>query len=397
MEVDPPGTEQPCRYPGCTRPSRPDPATGRPSLYCEQSDGAGGPVHNRVSAWRARRSQHAIAVASEQSSAAPVSMARATLEQQLADFPTRLGELRDFLDAAIGTIREAGDVEAAGAEVEDAHREALAKVAEAERRASAAERAARLAEDRAQVARRERQEADAVAEEALAETARVRDELTAELGRVREQADSAIAAVRDELAAAQARHVIELDERGAAVDRARAESEAARLAAAASVAAKTAAEDALAREIDTTTQLRSELDSVGRRADHDRVQMQTRIDAAEAARQQAHDNLAALRLELATAHAETAAAQQTAQHDHDAAEAARRELDATRAEMRIERDTLRAVHAEQLAQLQRNADQRADALNQALIALQARTSPAETQTASKTSRRRRPTEQDRAT
>src|SRR4051812_19323394 len=195
-----------CQYPGCNRSSRPDPATGRPSLYCEQSDPDGGPVHNRANAWRARRTQRAGALLQEHAVAAPVSLARATLEQQLAELPTKVGELREFLDDVVAGVRAAGDVEAAGAEVEDVHREALTKVTEADRRAAAAERAARLAEERATIAEREREEADSLAEEAMAETGRVREELQAEIGQVRADADVAVARAREELAAAEAEH-----------------------------------------------------------------------------------------------------------------------------------------------------------------------------------------------
>jgi hypothetical protein len=44
----------------------------------------------------------------------------------------------------------------------------------------------------------------------------------------------------------------------------------------------------------------------------------------------------------------------------------RHELDQVRAEAHSERETLRAAHTEQLGQIQRNADERAAALNQAL-------------------------------
>ena len=44
----------------------------------------------------------------------------------------------------------------------------------------------------------------------------------------------------------------------------------------------------------------------------------------------------------------------------------RRELDQVRAEAQSEREALRAAHTEQLAQIQRNTDERAAALNQAL-------------------------------
>lgn len=362
--------QQPCTFPGCTRPSRPDAATGRPSLYCEEPDPSGGPVHNRVNAWRARRAEQGSSpVATDRSAQAPVSMARASLEQRLGEFPGKLGEFRDFLDAAIATIREAGDIEAAGAEVEDAHRDALATVAEAERRASTAERAARLAEERSGVADRERQEADAVAEESMAQAERVREELTSELVRVREQTDAAITASRAELADAQRQHATALASRDRAVERARADTDAAKLDTAAAVAARTAAEDALAREIENSTQLRAELDRSRRQAEHDREQLQAKLDTAEAARQQSYETLAATRLQLAAAEAARTAAEQAAQYSHDTAENVRGELEATKAEMRSEREALRSEHAAQVAQIQHSADQRAEALQEALQAV----------------------------
>lgn len=368
--------QQPCRYPGCSRPSRPDSATGRPSLYCEQADARGAPVHNRVNAWRARHAgQVATAVATEQSVAAPVSMARATLEQRLSDFPGKLTEFRDFLDIAIATIREASDIEAAGVEVEDAHRDALTKVAEAERRASAAERSARVAEERAEVARRERQEAEAVAEDSVAETERVAQELGAELAGVREDAEATVAAVRTQLDTARGQHAEELAHRDRAVEAARAEAEAAKRDTAAAVAAKTAAEDALNREIQVSGQLRTDVDSSRRQAENDRAQLQAKLDTAESARQQAQEQLAAMRLELAAARAATSAAEQGAQFAHETAETLRRELEQTRADMAAERDALRAAHEAQIIQIQRSADQRADALNQALQALQRQPAP----------------------
>ncbi|MDP7732864.1 MULTISPECIES: hypothetical protein [Mycobacterium] len=368
--------QQPCRYPGCSRPSRPDSATGRPSLYCEQADAKGAPVHNRVNAWRARHAgQVATAAATEQSVAAPVSMARATLEQRLSDFPGKLTEFRDFLDTAIATIREASDMEAAGVEVEDAHRDALTKVAEAERRASAAERSARLAEERAEVARRERQEAEAVAEDSVAETERVAQELAAELAGVREDAEATVAAVRTQLDTARRQHAEELADRDRAVEQARDEAEAAKLDTAAAVAAKAAAEDALNREIAISGQLRTDVDAGRRQAEDDRAQLQAKLDAAEGARQQAQEQLASIRLELAAARAATSAAEQAAQFAHETAETVRRELEQTRADMGAEREALRAAHDAQIVQIQLSADQRADALNQALQALQRQPAP----------------------
>ena len=57
------------------------------------------------------------------------------------------------------------------------------------------------------------------------------------------------------------------------------------------------------------------------------------------------------------------------------AETLRRELEQTRADMNAERDALRAAHEAQIDQIQRSADQRADALNQAIQALQSQPAP----------------------
>lgn len=362
---------QPCRYPGCTRPSRPDPATGRPSLYCEEVDRDGGPVHNRANAWRARRQRGAVSVKTDDSSSAPVSLARATLEQQLRDFPVKLREFGDYMDSIAATIRTAGDVEAAGAEVEDAHREALAKITEADRRTAAAERAARLAEQRSDTAERERQEADAVAEESQAELVRMRDEQSAELARVRDGAEAAVATVRGEMADAAAEHAAVVAQWDDIVNQARRDADNAKVETAAAVAAKRAADEALARELDANAQLRSELDAVRRQSEVVRQQLQEKLDVSERAVQQAHDELAAARLDAAGAHAAATAAQEVAQRERETTAATRRELDAARAEMRSERDTLRDAHREEIARVQLNADQRVAALEHALQALSA--------------------------
>jgi hypothetical protein len=362
---EPTGNDR-CHYPGCTRPSRPDPATGRPSLYCEQPDPDGGAVHNRANAWRARRAQRAGSVLQEQAVAAPVSLARATLEQRLAELPTKFGELREFLDDALAGIRAAGDVEAAGAEVEDAHREALTKVTEADRRAAAAERAGRLAEERAAVAEREREEADALAEEAMAETARLREELQAELAQVRADADVAVAQARGDLAAAEAQHRSRLAERDAEVERAREDANAAQLDAASSRAAQQAADEVAAREREIAAQLRRQLDEARRELDDTRQQLQRELDTMRQSRQQAHEETAAVRLELAGIQAAATASERAGDRDREALVAVRRELDQVRADAQSEREALRAAHTEQLAQIQRNADERAAALNQAL-------------------------------
>ncbi|MBU8841232.1 hypothetical protein [Mycolicibacterium goodii] len=192
-----------CAYPDCTRPVRPTPPTGRPTRYCEQAD-ADGIIHNRASAFKARRAQRsAVETLEEEPSPAPVSMARAILDQRLSELPDRIAEMQRYFDGVLTAIRDAGDIDAAGAEVEEAHRDALTKVTEAEGRAAVAERTARQAIDRAAAAERDRDESDAVAEEALAEVERVRSETEATVSRVRAEAEAEIARLRDALAAAE--------------------------------------------------------------------------------------------------------------------------------------------------------------------------------------------------
>jgi hypothetical protein len=64
--------------------------------------------------------------------AAPVTMARATLEMQMAELPDRLDELQVLMAGIAETVQTYGDSEAAAAEVDQAHAEALATVAEAD-------------------------------------------------------------------------------------------------------------------------------------------------------------------------------------------------------------------------------------------------------------------------
>jgi hypothetical protein len=119
-----------CHFPGCTRPSRPDPATGRPAKYCEEL--VDGVRHNRVNARHRRRADKPAGPADSSAvSSAPVSMARATLEERLATIPERLTQFAELLNGAVAELRTAGDLEAAGAEVEDARQEAQAQVSEA--------------------------------------------------------------------------------------------------------------------------------------------------------------------------------------------------------------------------------------------------------------------------
>jgi len=93
---------------------------------------------------------------------------RAGSDDRLTQLPEQLARFTEYLDSVVAQVRVAGDLDAAGAEVEDAHREALAKVAEAERR-TAAERARREAESQAAEADTQHADTDA-AEDAITET-----------------------------------------------------------------------------------------------------------------------------------------------------------------------------------------------------------------------------------
>jgi len=264
-----------CHFPGCTRPSRPDPATGRPAKYCEEV--VDGVRHNRVNAWHRRRADKPAGSADSGAvSAAPVSMARATLEQRLMAIPEALTQFAELLNGVVAELRTAGDLEAAGAEVEDARREALAQVSEAERRASAAERARREAEARAAATETERAEADAVAEAAIAEKDRAQTESEQQLASVRAEASAAIQAAEQQVQAAQEQAKQADIEREQQVQAARDEVLAARAAIAGAEAARDAAREGAEREREATVETRRELEQVraDARADHQALQTQ---------------------------------------------------------------------------------------------------------------------------
>ncbi|MBN3459775.1 hypothetical protein JNN96_37725 [Mycobacterium sp. DSM 3803] len=365
--VDELASKDRCHYPGCGRARRPDPSTGRPTRYCGEADPGGGPVHNPASAWRARQAQAGSAVTTEEAApAAPVSLARASLEQRLEQLPEKVGELREYLDSILAAVQAAGDVEAAGAEVEDAHRDALTKITEADRRTAAAERTARLASERADTAEQERQEADVLVEEAMAELAGVREESSAEIARVRAEAEAAIARAQDQLTAAENEHRRLLAERDAELEEARQAATNAQVEAAAAQAAKEAADAAADRERDTATGLRAELGQARRDADETRQRLQAELESAHQARQRAAAETADARAELATARAESAAAQRAMDVEREAVASLTRELDRLRTDAQAEREALRAYHAEQLAHVQRGADERVQALTDAL-------------------------------
>ncbi|MGV7354719.1 hypothetical protein PJM26_29915, partial [Mycobacterium kansasii] len=69
-------------------------------------------MHNRATAFKARRAQQGgVALQEDSGTSAPVSMARATLDQRLAEFPGRVAELRQYFDDVVAVIRIAGDIE----------------------------------------------------------------------------------------------------------------------------------------------------------------------------------------------------------------------------------------------------------------------------------------------
>ena len=168
-----------CEFPGCTRPSRSETGTGRPPKYCEEADPAGGPVHNRLNAYRLRQARPRAVDVAEASpgTVRPVSIATMGLEQAIAGFLAGADALATQLTAVTTHVRTASDLDAAVAEVEDTRREADLKIGEAEGRASVAERAVRAAEDRAAAAESDRDNAEAAAEAALAELEQHRREM----------------------------------------------------------------------------------------------------------------------------------------------------------------------------------------------------------------------------
>ncbi|OHU76132.1 hypothetical protein [Mycobacteroides chelonae] len=327
-EIATPADLTTCHFPGCTEPSRPDPSTGRKAKYCEQT--IDGVLHNRANAWHHRRKQEPAAEpVPEELVAAPVSMARATLEERLNRLPGLFGDARAYLDSLIEDLRAASDLEAAGAEVEDVRREALAQTTAAEQRASAAERARREAEALAHEAAAQREEADSAAEELVAELARRQVEFDEQMTQLRTDSDAQLdQAAQRAQAAEEARDQAEQD-RAAAQDELIAER-----------AALAAAEANTERERATGARLSVEL--------------------------------AELRRELESAHLKTAAAEgnataaREAQQVADAAAAEHRELarqaqvatEAVRTQMRADMDSLRAETAERLQRERESADER---------------------------------------
>lgn len=335
-----------CHFPGCSRPSRADPSTGRPALYCEQV--IDGVAHNRVNAWHRRRSEQGAPVTPSVASNAPVSMARATLEERLAGLPDKLAEFTGYIDGVIAEVRTATDMEAAGAEVEDAHREALARVSEAEHKAAAADRERREAQLRAASAESQRGEADAAAEDALAETVRVRSELERQLADAQRHAQTTIEAAEQRADAAEAGARQATADRDEQVALGRDEVAAARSAAAAADGAREAAERAAQRERDANTALRAQGE-----------QLQRDLDAARA-------EAGAARASAAAADAGREAAEQASRRDREIAAATQQHLEQARAEARADREALRGEHAEQTRQLREAANERAAALTAAL-------------------------------
>lgn len=348
-EIATPADVTTCHFPGCTEPSRPDPATGRKAKYCEQT--IDGVLHNRANAWHQRRRQEPAAEpATGELVAAPVSMARATLEERLNRLPGLFEEARDYMDSVIEELRAASDLEAAGAEVEDVRREALTQTTAAEQRASAAERARREAEARANEAAAQREEADSAAEELVAELARRQAEFDEQITELR----TGSAAQLDQAA-----------QRAQAAEEARAQAEQDRAATQEELIAQRAALAAAEANIERER-------ANGARLSEELVELRRELESAH----------------LKTAAAEgTAAAAREAQQVADAAAAEHRELarqaqsatEAVRAEMRADMDSLRAETAERVERERQSADERVAAALATTEALKATVAAYKTQ------------------
>jgi chromosome segregation ATPase len=170
-----------CEIPGCVHRMRYS-GRGRPPRYCGQV--VDGLVHNRLSAYRLSKGEislptpgggrgevEAAGVELGYTDQQPVSTARVTLEQLLAqvgdrvvEHETRMGALATRIEAAAAT---ASDPDAAVAEVTAAHRHARAQVDAAESERDTALRTQRDAERDAAQALAGQASAEAAAEEAL--------------------------------------------------------------------------------------------------------------------------------------------------------------------------------------------------------------------------------------
>jgi chromosome segregation ATPase len=188
-----PQTPATCHFPGCTRTITP--GGGHRAKYCEQT--VDGVAHNRVNAWHRRRAQASADApntnlpADRAAASAPVSAARQSLEQRLAQLPGQIAAFTKYLGDMLADIHAAGDTEAAAAEVQDAHRQAQAAISQAEHRAALAERAARQAQAQAAAAQTQREQADAVAEDALTQTEHARKDFQQQLAQACEQTAAA--------------------------------------------------------------------------------------------------------------------------------------------------------------------------------------------------------------
>ena len=299
--------EQTCLYPGCTRPPAPADGPGRPPAYCLQADAPGGVVHDKASAFRARRTATQPGPPAHQASssgspdpgpAAPVTRAAARAEELLHRARTLAGELRTAMDGVVGALAQVADPQAAQEEI-------AATVGAAQQQRAAAE--ARAA--RAEVARRradvEAEEAVAAAEEALTaeQTARAAEAAALDT-RDRALADATTATSRAQ-AAETARDTLRTHLHETR-DAARAEIAAARSAAAERAAQLTGRIDTLTSAVTTARD-----DATTARRDAD----QARHDLVEQARTAATATGRAEAAQARAAQAELALADRTAERD----------------------------------------------------------------------------------
>lgn len=294
-------------------------APGRPVKYCDL------PGHTRAKAYAARHDPRhgitgvgrAIDEAAEAPLDRPISYGRASFEallvrfeQVAADHHRQLGVIVAEAEAILAT---AGDADAAGYEVAEAHRAADIRVAQAEADRAAAERIATTARKEAASAAEAQAQADAATEKALNE-----------LDRVQTQTAEQIAAYQAATEQAQA------GELAARTELKEVRTEATRAAARAQAATEelTATHERILTE--RTADMRRQIEQVSANA-------QEQIKAMR-------DELAAATSATARAEAERAASAQTAERER-----------ATVTQLRAQLDTERGDHLHQLTEARREA------------------------------------------
>lgn len=173
-----PAVTSECTWPGCARPRKPAPATGRPSSYCEQPDEETGTVHNRTNRYAHSKREDAARqgrTVTDAELTQPHSMAFASAAQLAETVARAAADLRGASDKLTEALAGASDLEGAHVQVDKMR-------GKYEERALAAENAAQVAAERALRADEARQIAYDAADQ-------VTEDLTAAREQVRELTD----------------------------------------------------------------------------------------------------------------------------------------------------------------------------------------------------------------